>query len=446
MKHELKKEKHFYLINLHHESEEIERAFTREYANIAKTLKLNGFRPGKVPVAIAKNFIKIDDIKEKVLTKMIKEEVDLLSIEEEKYDDLEIEIKNFEYKKELLSEVKYHLYPKIKLQNNYLEKIKIIELKKTEETVTEEEIKKEIEDFQNENLDYEEVELIKSNNLILIGDFKAVDCETKEILIDEKEYQLIINDKNRDKLLEIKLFSCEKNIESKFEIEYEADYAISHLQNKKIEYTIFITKIMEGKKIEITKELLIEALELEEKDERTIDEIIKDFILQRKKEETDKNNYEKIIDCLRDHSEFEISEYVIKNEKEKIFKDFKEKNELDEKMSIIEFAHMLQKDEIETENDFNEIAKNKIMSYLIINEINKKENIYEEKDMDDNLENLLGDFNGGVNQEEALFSLFKEMNEMGLNNRNEFSISKENLNKIIKFLIDKINQEPNIKS
>lgn len=444
MKHELKKEKDFYLINLHHEGEEIERAFTKEYANIAKKLKLNGFRPGKVPVAIAKNFIKIDEIKEKVIHNLIKEEIDLLSIEEEKYDDIEIEIKNFEYKKELISEVKYYLYPKIKLQDNYLEKIKTIELKKTEEIVTEEEVQKEIEKFQNENLDYEEVEAIKSDNLILIGDFKAVDYETKEILIDEKEYQLIINDKNRDKLLEKKLFECEKNIESKFEIEYSLDYPITHLQNKKIEYTIFITKITEGKKIEITKELLMEALELDEKDERTINEIIRDNILERKKEVTDKNNYEKIIDCLLEISEFEISEYVIENEKEKIFKDFKEKNELDEKMLISEFANMIEKDITETENDFKEIAKNKIMSYLIINEINSKENIYEEK-AEDNLESLLEGFNEAP-KEDILFSLFKEINEMGLNNRNEFSISKENINKVIKFLIDKINQESNTES
>ena len=114
MKHSLKKEKDFYVINLEHDEMEIERAFTKEYANIAKKLKLNGFRPGKVPVAIAKNIIKIDDIKEKVLNNFIKEEIDLLSIEEEKYNEVEVEIKNFEYKKELISEVKYYLYTSMK--------------------------------------------------------------------------------------------------------------------------------------------------------------------------------------------------------------------------------------------------------------------------------------------------------------------------------------------
>lgn len=440
MKHEIRKEKDFYIIDLKHEQEEIERAFNKEYSVLAKGLKLNGFRPGKVPIPIVKNIIKIEEIKEKVIDNLIKEEIDLLSIEDERYDEIKIEIINFEYKKELITQTKYHLYPKIKIQDNYLEKIKTIELKKTNEIITEEEIKKEIEDFQNQNLDYEEVESIKSNNLILIGNFKAIDYETKEILIDEEEYELVINDKNSDKLLEKKLFECEKNIESIFQIEYPSNYEIIHLQNKKIEYTIFIKKIMEGKKIEITKELLIEALELNEKDERTIDEIIKDLILQRRAESTKKNNYEKIIDCLREHSQFEISDYVITNEKEKIFKDFKQKNELDEKISIAEFANMIGKDVIETERDFIEITKNKIMSYLIINEINKKENIYEEKEMEDNLESLLEGFSG-ASQEDMLFSLFKEMNEMGLNNRNEFSISKENIDKIIKFLIDSINQE-----
>ena len=265
MKHSLKKEKDFYVINLEHDEMEIERAFTKEYANIAKKLKLNGFRPGKVPVAIAKNIIKIDDIKEKVLNNFIKEEIDLLSIEEEKYNEVEVEIKNFEYKKELISEVKYYFYPSMKFKDdNYLENIQTIELKKLESEMSEEEINKVIKEIQIEHTEYTEVEEIKTNNVYLTGNFKIFDLEKNETIFEEADYAFIINESNANKILESNLLKSKKNVDHEFEVHYSEDYEIESLKSKKIRYNVLITKIQEGEIPVVNDDFIISILEIED--------------------------------------------------------------------------------------------------------------------------------------------------------------------------------------
>lgn len=451
MKHSLKKEKDFYVINLEHDEMEIERAFTKEYANIAKKLKLNGFRPGKVPVAIAKNIIKIDDIKEKVLNNFIKEEIDLLSIEEEKYNEVEVEIKNFEYKKELISEVKYYFYPSMKFKDdNYLENIQTIELKKLESEMSEEEINKVIKEIQIEHTEYTEVEEIKTNNVYLTGNFKIFDLEKNETIFEEADYAFIINESNANKILESNLLKSKKNVDHEFEVHYSEDYEIESLKSKKIRYNVLITKIQEGEIPVVNDDFIISILEIE--DSEKIEDInsffrekIKEDFFARKEHEVERFNYETIIDFFIAKAEFDISDYVLKTEKEKIFKGFLTKNELDESMSVEDFSKLIEKTLEETENDFDEIAKNKIMSYLILNEINKKEKIYEEDEEEKGIEDLIQNIGDGISDSDIL-SLFEKINDISQNDKNDFSISKENINKTIKFLIDKINQESNIMS
>jgi trigger factor len=448
MNHTLQKEKDLIKINFEHSPEEIEKAFNKEYMKLAKNLKVNGFRPGKVPVSIAKNIVKIDDIKEKVLNNFIKEEVDLLLIEEEKYEDVEIEVKNFEYKKELITEVKYYFYPKNKFKDdNYLQDIKTINLKTLEKEITEEDIEKEIEKIKKDNIRYEEVEEINTNNVCLTGEFKIFDLDKNEIIFEEKEYEFIINEINANKIFESHVLKSKKNIDNEFEINYAEDCEIEILKNKKIKYNVLITKIQEGKIPVIDNEFIVEFLQLEEPDKIEnlnffFKEKIKEYILLYRQDQIDKSNYESIIDFFISKSEFEISDYVLKIEKEKIFQNFLKKNDLNENMSIIEFSGLVEKTVEETEKDFDEIARNKIMSYLILNEINKKEKIYEENERDD-MEDLLGNLNEGIDEANIL-ALFEKINNFQDNNKNEFSISKENINKTIKFLIDKINQELNI--
>lgn len=443
MKHEIKKEKDFIFINLEHEQSEIERAFNKEYATLAKNLKMNGFRPGKVPISIAKNIIKIDEIKEKVINDMVREEVDLLQIEEEKYDEIEIKVKDFDFKNKLISEVKYYLYPILKIKDDYLENIKTVKLEKLNEDVTDSEINEEIENLRKENASYVDHDEINDDSLV-ICDMKCVDIDTEETFFEENDYELIMKE-NEDVLLKEKIISLKQNDTLDFIINYPADYQVKQFENKNIKFGLTVKEIKKEVIPEVDENFIKEIFEINEGTTvenyfDLLNQKIKEKILETRKEKNDAKNYELIIDFMVSQSEYYVSDYVIQKEKIKIFKNFLSKNELDENMSFKDFSKLVEKDESETDSDFVEIAKNKIVSYLILTELNKLHNIYKEQEeiSEDSIKDMLNKNSNSMNENDFI-SLLNKMSSMFENDKNDFMISKENINKTINFLIEKIN-------
>ena len=448
MKHEIKKEKEYVEIDFEHENVELEKAFAKEYINIAKNLKVNGFRPGKVPVSVAKNMVKKNEIKDKVINNFLTEEVELLSIEDETYGDLEINI--VEYNDSFLkSKIKMYLYPTVAVPDDYQNNLKDIQIEKQEIEISKEEIEKEMNVFLLQHAENKKTEEIKDNGILEI-DIEAIDMLNSETIIIEKNYELQIGAEDVDKEFEKEIIKLKQDESKEFEITYPENYHFNKLSNKRILYKVKINNIYEKIMPEINKELIENIFDEEEltEDLSPYDFLfnnIKEDLLENKREEINKKNYEKIMDTLINVSIFNISDYILNSEKEKIFKNFLNKNELDENMSINDFALMIDKKEEIVEKDFIEITKNKINSYLVLNEINKKEKIYENeenqnKEMD--LQKLIESFSGGTGVDENNFmSLIENMSSLIENDKNDFSLSKEKIKKTIDFLTNVISQE-----
>jgi trigger factor len=447
MKHDLKKEKDFIEIDFEHENMELEKAFTKEYINIAKNLKVNGFRPGKTPVSVVKNMVKKNEIKDKVINGFLREEVELLSIEDETYGDLEINIVDYN-DSFLKSKIKMYLYPTAILPEDYQNHLKNIKIEKDEIEISKEEIEKEMNAFLLEHAEKKKTEEIKNDSVVEI-DVEAVDMSNEELIIKEKKYELQIGAEEVDKEFEKEIITLKTDESKEFEITYPDNYHFNKLSNKRILYKVKVNNIYEKIMPEINKELIENIFSEEEltDDLSPYDFLfnnIKEDILENKREEIDKKNYEKIMDALVNISSFNISDYIVNTEKEKIFKNFLNKNELEENLTISDFALMIDKKEEDVEKDFIEITKNKINSYLILNEINKKEKLYENeenqnKEMD--LQKLIESFSGNGVDENNFMSLIENMSNLIENDKNDFSLSKEKIKKIIDFLTNKISQE-----
>ena len=373
MNYELKKEKDYIEVDFTHTTAETDKAFLKEYITIAKNLKINGFRPGKVPVSVAKNIVKQNEIKDKVLNEMLTEEINFLQLEEDIYDEPVIHIEEFN-DSNLKSKIKLYLYPTVSINEDYIEKIKNLELKKLDQDITEEEINSFINKTLEQFIEYQEVETPEGHNLLITVDIDCEDLEANEKIISEQDYEILINEKNKDNLLEMEILKLKKHEEKEFEIKYPEDYRVENFRNKNLKYKVLIKKINEGKIPELTEEIFQQLFEEDEVNMENANEILiektKEKILEIRTEELDKINYEKIIDIIIENSKFELSDYILNIEKNKIFKNFLSKNELDENLLISDFAKMIEKSEEETENDFKEITRNKIYSYLILTEIN----------------------------------------------------------------------------
>jgi trigger factor len=390
--------------------------------------------------------VKKNEIKDKVINGFLREEVELLSIEDETYGDLEINIVDHN-DSFLKSKIKMYLYPTIVLPEDYQNHLKDIKIEKEEIELAEGEVEKEISAFLLEHAENKTIDEIKKDSVVEI-DLEAIDISNQTSIINEKNYEIIIGSEEIDKEFENKIISLKKDEYKEFEINYPDNYHFNKLSNKNVLYKIKINNIYEKIMPEINKELIenIFGADVLTEDKTPYDFLfnnIKEEIFNNIKEEIDKKNYEKIIDALVNISSFNISDHVVNIEKEKIFKNFLSKNELEENLTILDFALMIDKKEEDVEKDFIEITKNKINSYLALNEINKKEKIYEnEENKDMNLQKLIESFSNGGNINESNFmSLFENMGDLIENDKNDFSLSKNNIKKIIDFLTNKISQE-----
>lgn len=442
MKHDIKREKDCIEIYFEHEENEIEKAFNKEYVNIAKNLKVNGFRPGKVPVSVAKNMIKKNEIKDKVINDFIKEETEILGIEDETYDEMKIDIVDFN-QNSVRSKVKMYLYPTAKIADNYQEELKKIELEKTDSiTVTEDELNENCQNFLNENAEFIESEIVKEKSVVDIK-VECVDLDKNEKIIDEENYELNIGEDDVDDLFEKEILTLKINETKEFNIKYVDDYKFPKLSGKNLSYKVKINKIYDRKIPTLDEEKVKEMFDVEELENKNAEQYfrdkIKENIINDKKEQIDKKNYEKIMDTLVAVTEFNISDYVLQNEKDKIFKSFLNKNELDENMTFSEFSELVEKTEEETERDFIDISKDKISSYLVLNEINKKEKLYEIEEHD--MESMFKNIDLKKMDNNNLMEMIMNMSVLLEDNKNDFSLSKDKIKKTITFLIDKINQE-----
>lgn len=443
MKHEIKKEKEYIEIDFEHENSEIEKSFNKEYVNIAKNLKVNGFRPGKVPVSVAKNMVKKNEIKDRVINNFLKEETDLLAIDDEVYDDIQIKV--IEYNDTILkSKIKIYLYPIAKLPDDYQEKLKFLEIEKKENIeVTEDELQKQCEDFLIESAELIEIEEIKEKSIVNL-DVECFDVDNNEKIIDEKDYELTIGSEETDEFFEKEILNLKKDEIKEFSINYPENHKFSKLNNKKTLYKVKINNVYDKKIPTLDEEKVKELFEIESLENQSPEEYfrnkIKSEIINVKEEEIDKRNYEKVMDTLVSITEFNISDYVLQKEKDKTFKNFLTKNELDENMSFQDFAILIEKSVEETENDFIMISKDKISSYLILNEINKKEKIYENEDQPD-IESMFKNLDLKQMGESDLMNMIMSMGSLMEDSKEDFSLSKEKIKKTITFLINKINQE-----
>lgn len=255
MTYELKKEKHFIEISFEHESKELDSEYERQYSLLSKEIKLDGFRPGKVPVSIIKQIVKKDEIKKDVFNIFLKKEIDKLKLEESTIDEPEIEIIE-ENINTLKSKIKLNLFPTIKINDIYLDEIKKFkpEFFNNNFLPTDEDIN----NYINETIGYyseqEEVQLDKEI-LIELFDFKEeeindnidlkkiLDEKIKNILI-EKERQRIDED-NYEKIIDIIVENSEVTISDLIIEKHKKEILEDFLVENQLDRNMTIEKLIE---------------------------------------------------------------------------------------------------------------------------------------------------------------------------------------------------------
>ena len=237
---------------------EIEKKMSEEFVELSKTLKLPGFRPGKIPISFVKNKYE-KEVKIKVSEKLIQQQgnkefnkkgyklaaqpnVKLLSKIEENVD--------------LEAEYEFEILPNIILKD-----FGEIKLTKYVSKVTEKDVNKVIENLYNQ---YKDFNTIKKERKSKKGDRLIISYKgyMNEKLFEggsaEKE-TIELGNNNYFPEFDENLINKSKNDDIKFFMKFSKDHNREDLKDKKVKFIITIHDILEGTKLKNEEELAIKT-------------------------------------------------------------------------------------------------------------------------------------------------------------------------------------------
>ena len=334
---------------------EVEKKMEEEFLELSKTLKLPGFRPGKVPISFVKNKY-AKEVKTKVSEKLIQQQgnsefekkgyklaaqpnVKLLSKIEENVD-LEVE-----YDFEILPSIDLKDFSEIKL-TKYVSK------------VTDKDINKVIENLFNQYKDYNKIKKerkSKKGDRLIISYKGYIDDKLFEGGSAEKE-NIELGNNNYFPEFDENLIDKSRSDNIKFYMKFPKDYNREDLKDKKVKFNLTIHEILEGTKLKDEEEL---AIKTGSKNSSDLREKIKNE-LQKYSDDLSFNVFKKnLVSKLNSLYTFQLPDVLVSREFE--FLKSQKSSDANNKEN--------------SDKSFKQEAKEKVKIGLIVSEIGIKNNI-----------------------------------------------------------------------
>jgi len=330
----------------------IEEKLSTRLNELSKTVNIKGFRPGKVPVDVLKRqFGKA--VYGEVLEKILKE-TSTKALEEKKIKiagQPKLDLKSYGEGKDLNYTLEVDELPSIKIQS--LESIKFNDY---EIQISENEIKKRIEEIaknQNNFKEKNENESAKEGDLVVF-DYKAT-IENKPFEGGEgKNTQIVLGKDLFIKGFDKQLIGCKKNQEKEIITVLPENYPKKEFVNKKANFKCKILNIKKSEAINVDDEF---AKNLGAKDLNNLKELINKQIQNQYKMNLDSISKENILDQIEKLHKIDLPDNLVQQE-----------------LTLI--TQGLKKEEAEKrKKETEKIAKKRIKLGLILNEIGEKNNL-----------------------------------------------------------------------
>ncbi len=390
--------------------EELEPYIIKGAESLSKEVKIEGFRPGKVPLEILKQKIGEMPILEEAARLIINKQIDDVILSNTKDKQIvgrpEVNITKLapgnplEYKITLIS------LPEIKLGE-----YKDLGFKKEDVSASSEDINK----LMNNLLEMRAVEKI-SDQVIKDGDKVLVsinlfldkvpveDGQSSETtVIIGKNYLIDGFDKN--------LLGLKKGEEKSFSLVYPKDHYKKNLAGKKVEFKVKIKEVYDRQVPEASDEI---AQAFRFKNLKDLEDNLKTSIESQKKRDFEIKLESQIIDKIIDKTKFgEIPEELIKNESEIMLREI-EQSVLSQGGKFEDYLNSIKKNQEQLKLDILPQAVQRVKGALVLREIAKLEKIkVEDKEIEVELDKARESSKGNA---EALKSINSPAYRSYLNN------------------------------
>lgn len=406
--------------------EEWKEAQKKALDKLAKKVKIDGFRPGKAPMAMVKarvpkasiieeaseiilqaNFVKIlDDAKVEPLAQPT------LSIDKISADELAVKI---------LVPVK----PEVELGE-----YKGLEVKKTRVTVTKKEIEEQLANYQSQFAELS----VKEDGKVANGDTAVIDFEgfvAGEAFEGGKgeNYSLEIGSGSFIPGFEEQLVGMTVNQEQEIKVTFPEDYGAADLAGKEAVFKVMIHEIKEKKLPEIDDEL---AMDVNIDGVETLEQL-KDHIKANIKSHKENENEQKFMDdlykALVANSKVETSEALLAQEQESMLQEI-EQNLQRQGLNFEVYEQFTGKNKDAIKEDVKPQAEERVKVNAILTAIIEAEKlVVSEEELEAELQTIADYYKKEVDEVKKIFEGNMSRIENDLLTRKAIDLVKENLKK-----------------
>ncbi|HSP48551.1 MAG TPA: trigger factor [Clostridiaceae bacterium] len=344
-------------------------ALKKAYHKNAKNFKIQGFREGKAPMNLVKQFygveVLFDDASNMLLNETYPQAIVETKINPVNYP--EIDITQIEEGKDFVYTATVEVYPEFEIAE-----YKGLKAEKVSYPVEDAEIDKEIDAFKEKNarlVSKAEGSAIEDGDIAIINFVGKIDGEEFEGGSGEN-FELTIGSKSFIGDFEEQLVGLKAGEEKVVKVAFPAEYGVENLNGKEAEFDVKVLDIKVKEYPEVDDEFASEVSEFE-----TLEELkasIREKLAETNKKREESELRSNLLKAVVEKTEMEIPEIMVEEQIDRLVKDFEQRlsyQGVDKKM----YLEMTGSDEDTLRGMFRDNAQKMVRDDLVLNEIIRKE-------------------------------------------------------------------------
>lgn len=290
-------------------AEEIESKISKRLNELAKKVKMPGFRPGKTPLKLIQGRYG-DGVRQEVIEEAVNKSL-FESIEKEKImpaNQPHVHMEQNQPGEALKFYAHFEVYPDIKLND-----VKAIKLDINVPLVTDADVEEIVERIQRAHSNWSAYDGASENGQRITVNFTGVLLGEEQPFTDEKDVKIVLGDKRMIPGFEDELLGLKIGDRKQFTITFPKNYA-EKLANKRTEFTIEVVDLEKGALPDLTDAFCQETLNMPEGTVAQLKEKIRENLSQEASDKIRRDLHKSLLEKLAAANPIEVPPSLIKNE------------------------------------------------------------------------------------------------------------------------------------